>query len=395
MQDHLKKQSPYPYFLSIAFIAVLAEFLLVPFYPQFFEQTFGITSIGHTGYYFTACRLVLLVGFPIWAKMAYKVRPIYLLIVSQSIAGILSLICYYILSIEWFWIVSLAMLLFKSGYLLIYPLLIQYGSAQKQLKTIGILSVFIHLATLLSTWLGSYLFEYSTLKTAFIFIAIADFLQMGISFVLVPKDIRLIKENKEAHTASQTKENFSVLFFISFLFFFATTLIRPYFTKFLEFSSSQLSALQEGVIFSIPSIVALVTFPFLGRILKKQDASLNLSLFFLLGIFGLALQVSGILYAIIAGRIIYGIAIFVSFAAIDLFLFQHSSPNSYTVSYSKLHVFQNLGLLMAPLLAGIVAEKFNYQVLFFYSIAFLLVSLGCIPFLTNKRSTKVLNFKSN
>ena len=87
---------------------------------------------------------------------------------------------------------------------------------------------------------------------------------------------------------------------------------------------------------------------------------------------GLTLQ--GIPYdsTIIIGRIIYGWAIFQGVVKFDVLVFELSSPESYAIDYSKVHFFQNLGVLLASLNVGILVEAYGLNMPF---------GVACIGFL--------------
>ena len=83
-----------------------------------------------------------------------------------------------------------------------------------------------------------------------------------------------------------------------------------------------------------------------------------------IGLIGLLLQ--GIPYdgVVIFGRIIYGWAIFQGVVKFDILLFELSTPESYSVDYSKIHFFQNLGVLLASLNVGIIVDNFGLRMPF-------------------------------
>ena len=90
---------------------------------------------------------------------------------------------------------------------------------------------------------------------------------------------------------------------------------------------------------------------------------------------GLLLQSWPSTGAVIAGRCLYGWAFFQSAVRFDALLFHVSDPASYAVEYSKIHFFQNLGVLTASFSAGILVEHYPLNVPFIVAFAgYLLVA---------------------
>lgn len=75
-------------------VAVVSDYLLHPFYPQFFELRFGIKNPELVGYYFAAICFMVMIAFPFWAYVSKKVSELNILVYTQFVAGILALLCF-------------------------------------------------------------------------------------------------------------------------------------------------------------------------------------------------------------------------------------------------------------------------------------------------------------
>lgn len=85
----------------------------------------------------------------------------------------------------------------------------------------------------------------------------------------------------------------------------------------------------------------------------------------LLGIVGLWLQASQISTIVVIGRIVYGWVIFQGMVRFDVLLFERSDPDAYGIDYSKIHFFQNLGVLWRSLSVGVVVYIEGLRMPFF------------------------------
>jgi hypothetical protein len=84
-----------------------------------------------------------------------------------------------------------------------------------------------------------------------------------------------------------------------------------------------------------------------------------------LGVCGLSLQVLGIPAVTLIGRFVYGWALFQSMVRLDLLLFRISTPESYSVDFSKINLFQGLGVLFASFTTGSLVSSSGLRLPFF------------------------------
>lgn len=367
-------------FLTVmTLVAVVSDYLLHPFYPQFFELRFGVTNPEYVGYYFAAICFMVMLAFPFWAYVSKKVSELNILIYTQAIAGILALYCYYTTSYINFWIVSLIMVLFKGSYLLVYPYILKIITKEEQPKTIGLLSVIVHLGGILGAVLGGFTVDYIHPSSIFLIMAGGDFVQMVISSYLLKSkkydtSIVVSEETNSADKKLIPKGFILKLGLITLILYFSDFLIRPFFSLYWESFSAFKSKLVSGAIYAIPGFVALVTL-WINNKRKTEEGHQGIINALCIGLIGLFLQGIPSEIAVITGRIIYGWAIFQGVVKFDILLFELSSPGSYALDYSKVHFFQNLGVLLASLSVGLVVENFGLEIPFKITLAGFIITL--------------------
>ena len=101
-------------------------------------------------------------------------------------------------------------------------------------------------------------------------------------------------------------------------------------------------------------------------------AGQHLTAWLLLGAAGLALQGVEQMPLVLAGRVLFGWALYQLTVALDARLFALSRPEHYGRDYSLINIFQNLGVLTASWLAGVVVRDAGL------AAPFLLSALGLV-----------------
>ncbi len=358
------------FLILMTFIAVVSDYLLHPFYPQFFELRFGVTNPKLVGYYFAAICFMVMIAFPFWAYVSKKVAELKILIYTQAIAGILALYCFQTSSYISFWIVSLVMVLFKGSYLLVYPYILKIIKKEEHATTIGILSVVVHLGGILGAVLGGLTVDFIKPSSIFLIMALGDFIQMGMSAYLLKSkkyETALITSDETAEKRPLSSNSFILkIGLLTFILYFNDFLIRPFFSRYWESISVFDSKFISGTIYAIPGFVALIALYINTKI--KSEGYQGIINALLIGLIGLSLQGIPNEVAVVAGRIIYGWAIFQGVVKFDILLFEMSTPESYSVDYSKVHFFQNLGVLIASLNVGIIVDQWGLIVPFYIAL---------------------------
>lgn len=362
------------FLIAMTMVAVVSDYLLHPFYPQFFEARFGVSDPQTVGNYFAAICFMVMLAFPFWAFVSKKVPELRILVYTQFIAGLLALYCFQTTSHLNFWIASLLMVCFKGSYLLVYPFILRIISVDEHTKTIGVLSVVVHLGGILGAVIGGLIVDLVNPSYIFLVMAAGDFIQMLMSSYLIkrkPSALDLPNQEKESTTKKALLPNGFVLKIglVTLVLYFSDFMTRPFFSRYWEFISIHDSKFVSGLVYAIPGLVAVFALWFTHKRTPKSSIAKQITLALLLGTVGLLLQASPIDGVVIVGRLIYGWAIFQSMVQFDALLFQLSKPEHYAVDYSKIHFFQNLGVLLASFSAGILVDLQGLQAPFI--IAFL------------------------
>ncbi|WP_440120486.1 MFS transporter [Tenacibaculum sp. Ill] len=379
------------FLIVMTLVAVVSDYLLHPFYPQFFELRFGITNPKNVGYYFAAICFMVMIAFPFWAYVSKKVSELNILVYTQAIAGVLALYCYYTTSYINFWIISLVMVLFKGSYLLVYPYILKIITKEEHPSTIGLLSVVVHLGGILGAVLGGITVDYINPSSIFLIMAAGDFIQMAMSgYLLKSKKYAtdlIISEEPDVTDKKFIPKGFILkLGLITLILYFSDFLIRPFFSTYWESFSMYKSKLVSGTMYAIPGFVALVALWINNK--RKSEGHEGIINALCIGLIGLVLQGIPNEASVVLGRVIYGWAIFQGVVKFDILLFELSTPESYSVDYSKIHFFQNLGVLLASLNVGIIVEGFGLRIPFVIALGGFVLTLA-LYFMVFKSVKKV------
>ncbi|SFD62493.1 Predicted arabinose efflux permease, MFS family [Chitinophaga sp. CF118] len=369
------------FLIFMTMVAVLSDYLLMPFYPHFFESRFGITDPREVGFYFSAVCGTVMIAFPIWALISKRRSELKILVYTQVIAGMLAICCFFITSYVHFWIVSLSIIVFKGSYLLVYPYILRITKKEDHTNVIGLLSVIIHFGSVLGAVFGGIVIDLANPAYIFLGMAAGDFIQAGMSLYLVNSNwVSHDKEYKKENAPKVSlipRGNVLRLGIITLVLYFSDFITRPFFVRYWESVSVYNSKVISGCIYAIPALVAV----FALWINKRQKSSGNvyqgIVSALLLGLAGLILQGYPVAGVVVLGRFIYGWAFFQAAVRFDVLLFNVSAPESYAIEYSKIHFFQNMGVLMASFFAGILVDAWSLNIPFMVALGgyFIVVSL--------------------
>ncbi|RTR00835.1 MFS transporter [Halomonas nitroreducens] len=341
--------SPTPWLVAVTAVAVVSDAMLLPFYPQFFAERFGVTAPSHVGAYLAMSCLVVMLALPGWARLARRAGTLRLLIGTQVLAGGLSLSCAVVTSLPWFWGLSLAMLVAKASYLLVYPYLMHFEPQHRHTTLIGLLSVVVHAGGILGAVIGGLVLEHWQAAQVFRVMAVSDALQVAVCLLLLRRG-RAPHAAPATPPAPGTSGAILRLGVVMLLFYFSAYLARPFFAQYWALASGLPGEVLAGAVFAIPGgvAVALLALDLLGRRPGGEAIILPLAI----GLTGLLLQASGEIAAILAGRLLFGWALFRVTVRLEVRIFQLSTPARYASDFSKIHVFQGLGVLVASWGAG-------------------------------------------
>jgi MFS transporter, DHA1 family, multidrug resistance protein len=347
-------------------LAVVTDNLIIPFYPQYFAQRFGQPPAWHVGAYLAAVSLVVMAVFPLWARLAKRVHPVRILVGAQFMAGTLTAACYFIDTQPLFWAVSLAMVVFKGSYLLMYPYVMSVEVRENHARTIGTLSVVVHFGAILGAALGGLLLQALSLGDVFLVMAAADFIQMAICMRLVraaqpssagPQGVVAGEAGARDVPATKPLRNLPAihrLCAVMLLFYCFGYITRPFFAAYWQQVAQWNSELVAGFVYSLPGAVAMLAL-WWGRRTRQQGHHRQGILAGLL-LCAAATAIQGIenQWVILLGRVLFGWALYQVTVRLDALLFELSTPEHYAVDFSKVNIFQGMGNMMSAYGAGIL-----------------------------------------
>ena len=406
--------------ILLTIVSVIADTMLLPFYPQFFQQAFNQSSPEHVGYYIAACCFTVMCAFPLWAKVAKHINELHLWVYTQIIAGALGIACYFSTSLVEFWLLSQMMLVFKASYLLIYPFVMRLEDKDKHLGVVGLFSVLMHFGGITGALLGGVVLQYFDPKDIYLIMAASDGLQVMVCLYLIIHFRIAFKAKGDPHNEISAEEivedeNYELensnldnikrfvfkLGLVTALFYFSAFLIRPFFTLYWQSITDMEilgSDLVTGLVYSLPGLVAVIGLWLNSRLEKNrlekngyqaddtqlyndsEDGSGIQSSSFqflinamLLGTLGLLIQGSEQAWMVILGRCIFGWAMFQATVRLEVLLFETSTPDRYATDFSKMHFMQNLGVITASFCVGSIVTHSSYRWTFYLaSIGFIL-----------------------
>ncbi|WP_028221641.1 MFS transporter [Paraburkholderia oxyphila] len=367
--------------------AVVSDAILIPFYPQFFAARYGVTSPVHAGAYVACISIVVMLTLPVWARIAKRLDAMHLLVYTQCAAGVLSVASYFAATVPLFWVLSLAMFMCKSSYLLMYPYMMRLEAKASHAHTIGVLSVVVHFGAIAGAVAGGLVMQVWDAHHCIFAMAAGDFVQMAICMHLI-RTHRIARrcrfwvndaEGAEAHAVRPSlRERMPILrlALLMLAFDFCVYLIRPFMSSYWQDVTGSSSELASGLVFAIPGMVALAALRINKRLAARgKPLPSHMTANLLLCTAGVLLQGVEVPLAIVAGRVIFGWALFQIVVKLDVTMFALSTPASYAADYSVINFFQNLGVLLASFAAGAIVDTTGLRAPFFIASAGLLVTV--------------------
>ncbi|MFM0715502.1 MFS transporter [Paraburkholderia strydomiana] len=363
--------------------AVVSDAILIPFYPQFFAARYGVTSPVHAGAYVAFISIVVMLTLPIWARIAKRLDAMHLLVYTQCAAGVLSMASYWASTLPLFWVLSLAMFMCKSSYLLMYPYMMRLEPKESHAHTIGLLSVVVHFGAIAGAVAGGFVMQVWNAHTCIFAMAAGDFAQMAICMWLIrshaiARRCRFADEATaqagDARPKLSTRLPILRLALLMLAFDFCVYLIRPFMSSYWQNTSGSPSELLSGLVFAIPGMVALVAL-YINKHTAGQGRRLPDQMIpnLLLCTVGMLLQGVEAPLWIIVGRVLFGWAFFQIVVKLDVTMFALSTPASYATDFSVINFFQNLGVLLASFAAGAIVDEISLRAPFFIASAGLLL----------------------
>jgi len=363
--------------------AVISDAVLIPFYPQFFAARYGVTSPVHAGAYVAFISIAVMLTLPVWARVAKQLDAMHLLVYTQFAAGMLSIASYWAPTVSVFWVLSLAMFMCKSSYLLMYPYMMRLEDKSSHAHTIGVLSVVVHFGAIAGAAAGGFVMQVWSAHACIFAMAAGDFAQMVICLWLIranaiarhcPLDVLANLTAQEPQQVSRTSLRDRLPMFrlalLMLIFDFCVYLIRPFTASYWQDVSGSPSDLISGLVFAIPGMVALVALRINKRIIGqgKRLPDHMIPNLLLCGV-GMLLQGIAEPLWIIVGRVLFGWAFFQIVVKLDVTMFALSKPASYAADFSLINFFQNLGVLLASFAAGAIVDVAGLRAPFLFAAA--------------------------
>jgi DHA1 family multidrug resistance protein-like MFS transporter len=365
-------------------IAVVTDSMLHPFYPQYFAVVLAVTDPRHVGLYIAACSLTVMLSFPLWALLSRRFGVLELLVVTQVATAVLSIACTFIEGVVTFWIVSLAMMVWKASYLLIYPYLLSVEDESDHIGTISLLALVVYFGNILAALVSGAVFELSDPRLLFVAMAAGDGLQILLCLYMLRRH-PAVREGRPPAEGAAAGAGLPTSFLLKlglvmFLLYFSAYLTEPFFSVYWERAATSQNRLWSGLVFAIPGIAALFGL-YLNARSRREGGVAGIVPSILIAVCGLALEATGRPTLVVAGRLVFGWALFQAMVRLDLVLFRASRPESYALDFSKINVSQALGVQAASLAAGSLVSSANGRLPFlaagagFVACAFLYVVL--------------------
>ncbi len=370
--------------ILLTLVSVMADTMLLPFYPQFFAEVFNMHRPQHAGLYIAACCLTIMIAFPLWAKVAKHYHELHIWIYTQIIAGALGIYCYYTSDLLAFWIASQIMLVFKASYLLIYPFVMRLEEEDRRLGMVGLFSVLVHFGGIGGAVLGGLTLQWFDPKDIYLIMAASDALQVLVCLYIIftlniPLRVKLteIRTSEKANITVTGGQHFMLkLGIITALFYFSAYLIQPFFASYWQAISVWDSELVSALIYAIPAGVALVCLMLSYKISSSQSNVQIISRGLVIGMLGFFLQASQEPWMVIMGRCLFGFALYQVSVRLEVFLFNVSEPENYGRDYSRLHIFQNVGIILASFASGYLATTMDANIPFLLAVGGFFITLS-------------------
>lgn len=364
--------------ILLTLVSVIADTMLLPFYPHFFSDAFGVTDPHYVGWYIAACCFTVMCAFPVWSRIARHVHELHLWVGTQLAAAALAVLCYASESLLEFWLLSQAMLVFKASYLLIYPFVMRLETENNRLGVAGLFSVLMHFGGIGGAVLGGTALDILSPRAIYLIMAAADLFQVVIcAFLIVQLRVAFkpIRSAQESERPAGLPGYVIKLGILSLLFYFSVFLIRPFFTRYWESLGATDHTLLSALVYAIPAWVALVIL-LRNHFVQPRAGSIQLIVSGALCILGgLFLQANEHWLTVIAGRVLFGYGLFQVTVHLEVLLFELSTPDRFASDYSKVHFFQNIGLIGASFTVGTLVDTLGLTAPYYLALAGMTLTL--------------------
>lgn len=344
--------------LACAFVHILGETLFSAYYPQFFDEAFGVQDAAFVGFYVMVCRATVMFCAPLWGYFAARGSVRRILFVSQLLTGLATCALPLVSSAWQFALASVVVLVFKSGYLLLYSMYVGLVPAGRTTAVLRYQAIF-HAAVIVSALVSAVLMGLEEPRRVFWLVALSDFVMAVVCLKIVrdkvPAAVQGGSQGAEQNISLANAPlawGFGVLVALVFCFHLGVNVTRPFFTLFVE-NQHETSHALSGALFLVPSLAALAFALGLAGTARLAGRS---------GVFGLlalavAVCLAGqaaapTLWGLAAARIAYGMGLVALQVVIEVQIFRVLDGAGEHRRYGLASMSQNAALLTAPLLAA-------------------------------------------
>ncbi|WP_368504995.1 MFS transporter [Alkalihalophilus sp. As8PL] len=380
----------------LIFYFIFADVTLSPFYPQFFSKVFGIKDLDYTAFYIFTARLTVIIAVPIWGVLSRYIEVKHLLYIGQWISFVMLILMATAQDAQQFLTYTIFLLVGKSSFFLLYPLLIELKGQKQRSAVVGAYHMVFHGAIIVGTLSGAWFIRLENPLLLFYGLAVVEFVLWLLSIftfrTLSTRKKAVVRKEAPTYSTKRQLAFLALMGVVIFAFHTANNMIRPYFTTY-TMNDFHLSIAESSVLFMVPSAMAILAYPVIRKYCSKERVPFIFIL--ALGVLTISLLVQGMTGSFIVlmiGRIFYGFFLAIAQSALELYLFNRSSNHLqvYTVASS----FQNAGLLVAPYLASASLTSYSVAAPFVFAAAICLgtllvarlsMSIGAkLPFQENK-----------
>ncbi|MGG3890718.1 MFS transporter [Metabacillus fastidiosus] len=344
--------------LGCMFLGLFSEILLAPFYPQFFSKVFGIQDYSYTGMYIFICRLVVVIISPVWGLLAKYIDAKKLLYIGQAGTALFTAMMAFAESAQQFLLITVCLLLFKSSYMLIYPLIIELSGHKDNASSVASFHAVYHASIICATLVGGWMIGLSNPISLFFYAAMIDVVQL-ILCILVFRGFNHKPKKEESQPVLPNKKLFNGFIVLLGVLFFTimiiSNVIRPFFTVYTEelFKSS---LMVSSILYLIPSVMAIIAMPFIKRFCSPtQITKTYLVSIFLLAVSLLMQSISESIYLFLIGRMLFGFCFILCMASLDIAMFNWKKGGIH-LNFSIIVSFQTVGELVSPILASFLVK---------------------------------------
>ncbi|MFC0558918.1 MFS transporter [Halalkalibacter alkalisediminis] len=379
----------------LIFYFVYADVALSPFYPQFFNKVFGIEDLEYTAFYIFIARLTVVVAVPIWGLLSKYFEVKHLLYVGQWVSAVMLVGMAGSQDTQQFLLFTILLLIGKSSFFLVYPLLIELNGEGKRSAVVGAYHMIFHGAIILGTLSGAWIIRLDDPLLLFYGLAGVEVILWLICFLTLRKlssRKKIVLDRESVHSTSKQVYFVFWIGLIIFAFHTANNMIRPYFTTY-TINDFQLSIVESSILFMVPSAMAMIAYPVIRKVYSQEKVPFVFAI--ALGVLSISLILQGVTNSFIVlsiGRVFYGFFLAISQSALELYLFNKSSNHMQV--YTMASSFQNAGLLFAPLLASMSVMSYNLAAPLIFAGAICLLTL-IVARLTLFKDTKPQDQKTD